>query len=194
LRETWNVFVDDKTREWRVETDVYVQALNTGYTEVSSETIAIISAKLVERLAYRRDHNYEVADSIRDELADEFGVEIDDKNKEWKCENFGEDASDADTKFVEGGKEIEDKASGEELTSFVDNKETEEETAGEIANGGTAVTEEETESVFDESPSALSKEELSSLTVPALKEKLRESGLRVSGRKAELIERLLTSV
>jgi len=58
-------------------------------------------------------------------------------------------------------------------------------------------TEEEIESVSegvavaDESPPVLSKEELSSLTVAELKEKLRASGLRVSGKKAELIERLL---
>ena len=58
-------------------------------------------------------------------------------------------------------------------------------------------TEEEIESVSegvavaDESPPVLSKEELASLTVAELKEKLRASGLRVSGKKAELIERLL---
>ena len=34
---------------------------------------------------------------------------------------------------------------------------------------------------------------LSSMTVPELKEKLRESSLPVSGRKSELIERLINN-
>ena len=59
----------------------------------------------------------------------------------------------------------------------------------------TEAEEAEIESILDtaadESPPVLSKEELSSLTVLQLKEKLRASGLRVSGKKAELIERLL---
>ena len=43
----------------------------------------------------------------------------------------------------------------------------------------------------DSSP--LDESALSTLTVPELKEKLREAGLPVSGRKSELIERLLNS-
>ena len=42
------------------------------------------------------------------------------------------------------------------------------------------------DSVLDESV-------LTTLTVPQLKEKLREAGLPVSGRKSELVERLLSS-
>lgn len=40
---------------------------------------------------------------------------------------------------------------------------------------------------------ANSVEDFKSLTIPLLKEKLRDKGLKVSGKKAELIERLLTS-
>ena len=42
-------------------------------------------------------------------------------------------------------RKIEDKASGKDLTSFADNKETKEETAGKVSNQGTVVTVEETE-------------------------------------------------
>ena len=39
--------------------------------------------------------------------------------------------------------------------------------------------------------SSMSRDELASLTVPSLKEKLREAGKPVSGKKAELVDRLL---
>lgn len=176
LRNNWNVAVDDKAMEWRVDSDEYVQALNIGQRELSSEEIAIISAKLAERYQCKIQRDYEEADSIRDRLAEEFGVVIDDRNKEWKCVNLEEDAE-------------------KRPESFINNKETKDGAFDEISNG---VTEEEMESVYDgsvvdESPPVLSEEELSSLTVPELKEKLRISGLRVSGKKAELIERLLNA-
>ena len=40
--------------------------------------------------------------------------------------------------------------------------------------------------------SKLVEADLSSLTVPALKEKLKERGLKVTGKKSELIDRLLS--
>ena len=43
----------------------------------------------------------------------------------------------------------------------------------------------------EEENESFSEEELSKLTVPVLKEKLKEAGLPVSGKKAELISRLL---
>ena len=39
--------------------------------------------------------------------------------------------------------------------------------------------------------SSMSRDELASLTVPSLKEKLSEAGKPVSGKKAELVDRLL---
>ena len=53
------------------------------------------------------------------------------------------------------------------------------------------VVEEEEEEKEESSSSSTTEDELSGLTVPQLKEKLREAGLLVSGRKAELVARLL---
>ena len=52
--------------------------------------------------------------------------------------------------------------------------------------------EEEDDDDEDSDDDQLSEDELSKLTIPALKEKLKDAGLPVSGKKAELIARLLT--
>ena len=80
-------------------------------------------------------------------------------------------------------------------STIVTEDDDDEEDAEEVIESAIVTEEAEIESILDtaadESPPVLSKEELSSLTVLQLKEKLRASGLRVSGKKAELIERLL---
>ena len=62
-------------------------------------------------------------------------------------------------------------------------------------DAATAVTEAATES-NDESSSEWKqqKQQLASLTVVVLKDKLRAAGLPVSGKKADLVERIVSSV
>ena len=64
--------------------------------EVSQYDKEIIAAKIVERHEYKVNRDYEAADAIRDELNEKFGVQVDDRTKEWRCFLFaGDGASDA---------------------------------------------------------------------------------------------------
>ena len=61
----------------------------------------------------------------------------------------------------------------------------------EASTTGEEEVEEDIVAAEEEENASFSEEELSKLTVPVLKEKLKEAGLPVSGKKAELISRLL---
>ena len=80
LMSTFNIRVDDRSNEWRVDTDDYAMA---GENSLSEEDVAFIDSKLKERFACKRVNEYEAADAIRDELGLKFGVSIDDRTKEW---------------------------------------------------------------------------------------------------------------
>jgi hypothetical protein len=204
LIDTYSLSIDDKAMEWRVDSDVFVQVSEPGTQALSAEDIETICAKLAERHALKLDRDYEAADDIRDELEEEFSVAIDDRNKEWRCvQSAGEGASEADSKFVEDAlksqssafkRTEEDREFVKDIEAIFSGKEEPEDTSDESSSAEEImVTEEETESAIKESSPSISEENLSSLTVPLLKEKLRDAGLPVSGKKAELIERLLTA-
>jgi len=160
LMKTFSIRIDDKSSEWHVDSDEFACA-DRG--RLNDEDVAYVEEKLVERHGAKRDRYYEVADAIRDELRERFGIAIDDRTKEWRVE--------FDVAGNTSSEEIEDEAVVAVKDSVDDNEESKEE-------------EEATESVVLE-------EDLAKLTVPALKEKLKEAGLPVSGKKAELIARLL---
>lgn len=102
LRETYNVAVDDKSSEWHVDSNEYVQNFEPGAKELSPEDVEIISARLVERFSFKVTRDYESADAIREELFEEYGVLIDDRTKEWRCVTPAEGNSDVeDDSFVE---------------------------------------------------------------------------------------------
>lgn len=100
---------------------------------------------------------------------------IDDRTKEWRVEAVVEAEEDDFFKDL-------DAALDEELS---DTESEEEEYSEE--------EEEEEEATTPTTSSSISEEELSQCTIPVLKEKLREAGLPVSGKKSELIERLLAN-
>jgi SAP domain len=87
-------------------------------------------------------------------------------------DNDDEDVEDDDVFYEEEGDEDEDE--GFDDDAFDDNEVM-------AKNGETTTT------------TSLSKEYLSSLTIPELKEKLRNASLPLSGRKAELVERLFNA-
>ena len=166
LMNRYDVKIDDRSSEWRVDTDEYA-ASYTG--NLDEDTIAEINGKIAERFQCKRDRDYETADAIRDGLNESYGVVIDDRTKEWRVEGVVEEEEDDFFKDL-------DAALDEEL-SDTDSEED--------------YSEEEEE---EEAPSvSISEEELSQCTVPVLKEKLRDAGLPVSGKKSELIERLLAN-
>ncbi|KAL7523638.1 hypothetical protein ACHAWF_003457, partial [Thalassiosira exigua] len=80
LRRTYNVNVDDRSNEWRVDTDDYAMS---GDNDLSDEDVEFVDSKLKERFRLKIERLYEDADSIRDDLKARFGVSIDDRTKEW---------------------------------------------------------------------------------------------------------------
>jgi hypothetical protein len=123
---------------------------------------------LMERSKAKANREYDIADEIRDELRDSYSVNVNDKTREWRVEIFEEEDNS-------GGGYYPQEAQSDVATT--DNSE-------EVARD-----EEEPNTVVMESA-----EDLSSLTVVELKEKLKVAGKPVSGKKADLIERLLSAV
>ncbi|KAL7445757.1 hypothetical protein ACHAXH_008018 [Discostella pseudostelligera] len=86
LIHRYNVSIDDRSREWRVDTDEYARKI--GCENVfSEEEVHYIESRLKERFVLKRDRSYEDADAIRDDLRSRFNVAIDDRTKEWFVES-----------------------------------------------------------------------------------------------------------
>merc|ERR1711957_818293 len=85
LRDTYNLQIDDKSREWHVDSPDFIQVFEEGMAEVAQFEIDIITAKIAERHEYKINRDYDSADAIRDELNERYGIKIDDRTKEWKC-------------------------------------------------------------------------------------------------------------
>uniref|UniRef100_A0A7S1BGQ3 SAP domain-containing protein n=1 Tax=Corethron hystrix TaxID=216773 RepID=A0A7S1BGQ3_9STRA len=194
LRDDYNVRLDDRGREWRVNSDDYAYVPGDG-ASLSEEVMGEIRRRVAERTAAKKNKEYEKADAIRDNLAEEFQVAIDDRTREWRTvaapgsgmDTFEEEARRSQLSPYRREQEIEKKESdlgaaleqvfqSDPLTTAADDR-------ADDAVGA--------ESEADATPAPMSAEDLASLTIPLLKEKLREVGKPVSGRKADLIERLL---
>jgi len=171
----FSVKVDDKSQEWRVMSDTYVLSpLNNGQLNFDAETMTYVEGKLAERNDAKARKDYDTADDIRDELRNKYAVTIDDRTREWSVESSGGDYGYQAAQQQRPETSLE--TSSEEAEFF----ESLAEDMDEDVNG------------TDEDASGDSSD-LSSLTVVDLKEKLKAAGLPVSGKKAELIERLEAS-
>ena len=185
LMNNYDVKVDDRSSEWRVDTNEYFPAF-TGNLEEG--TIKEINEKLAVRFQCKRDRDYDTADDIRDELREVYGVAVDDRTKEWKVDTIEEPRYSA-PQNTHGGDDF-----FEDLDAALDEtlNDTEEAVEDEDDEDGTE-DEDEVEDGSEEEVSSSTEEELSKFTIPVLKEKLRDAGLPVSGKKSELIERLLSN-
>ena len=199
LYTTYNVNVNDQSREWRVLSDDYVQTqAERGAKELTTEEVSIIEKKIVKRATLKKNKSYEEADAIRDELESTYSVLIDDKTKEWKVVSSGnskfavESARSQSSSYKE--QRIE-KDFDEEFSSIFTTVKDDAAAADTTVVADLAPEEEEDTSspitVDISIRKAPSRDELVTLTVPSLKEMLREAGMPVSGKKAELIDRLL---
>ena len=187
LEDRFDVRVDDRSGEWRIETDEYFPA---STADLSAGDIELIADKLRQRFMCKRDREYDTADAIRDELRDRFGVVVDDRTKEWTVE-----AVERPQHSVRYDEEEVAQDDSQAVSTDLDDSEDEEEDEDEITIASASETEdveEDDESTEDGEDSVLLEEELLKLTVVVLKEKLRDVGLPVSGKKAELVARLLT--
>lgn len=205
LKEKYGVRVDDRRREWTIargaddgenpnNTECYVPTplvpRDHSTHTMRDESKELIRNRLNDRSEARKNKNYKLADCIRDELMEEYSIFIDDRTKEWKVvapEDSMHDVNDCDA-FTQG-------ALLSQRSAFVQNKregfpvhdnkvQLDDES---FTNGDAAV-------LGTEAKKTDAKDGLSSrLTIAELKEKLRAAGLPVSGRKSELIDRLLSS-
>ena len=160
LREKFLVRIDDRSREWMVVTDEFIMSPEVPIEE---ETKNLIESKIKERSVAKLNKEYETADAIRDELLENFSVHLDDRVNEWRIiEENPEDSFESDNDDFAAENEAE-----------------------EISYGSTQNYETDIDDTVE-----TGEENLESLKVDELKERLREAGLPVSGKKAELIERL----
>lgn len=98
-----NIFIDDKNREWYVGSDddeggerirnpsqrverVLAPYARTGGGDLSDVELELVVKLIGERDVYKQKRQYEQADEIRTELADVYGVKVDDRNREWHVE------------------------------------------------------------------------------------------------------------
>ena len=202
LTNDYNVNIDDKSGEWALLHEEYQLNINESSFVPDEKVQAMIGKKLGDRILARKARNFDLADDIRDELLNEYVVEVDDRAKEWMVVSprggqwsLNDDDSDNETNIVskqewEEEDDVED--DGEdvningwaEIADYDDDDDTAGVREGDIADRNTNDV---------PSSSSLSESTLLAMTVPELKEKLREVGLPLSGRKSELILRLLES-
>lgn len=200
LFETYDIRIDDRLGEWSVGGD-FGDEFNSHWASsneakpsrryVKSATSAdltradeeYVQAKIDERMRAKRTRNFDLSDSIRDDLFSVYDVTIHDKINEWSVGgDFGEDESWTHKESVNYSSPISSAVIPQEAVSPQE-------------ESFTSLSKEQLEEAVSpqvESSASLTKEQLSCLTVVQLKEKLRDSGAKVSGNKDELINRLLS--
>jgi len=189
LTSKFNVAVDDRSNEWHVDDDEYVMVGDDENSNhlLSAKDVEYVESKLKERFCFKQEKLYDEADAIREDLATMFGVSICDRTKEWSV-----DAAMA----VQGHDFVEDEKLDDTMDSVFDGPADDpiqvdnrfDNMTDDVKMSVEADLDAGVDSTTDE---LLKLEELSKLTVPLLKEKLKDAGLPVSGRKAELISRLV---
>ena len=187
LQEDYSIVVDDRTKEWKV-----VFSDDSLYDENENDPFAR-EAKLSRRSAFVQ---------TRREVP--FGGNERDINTRWDDRDSNKPYSNRDDRRVDdalsrilGNIEADDDVKEEE-------KEAEEDDDEDVTNSSpTFVSKDEGLAPRNENPEGVgisaegvdeeTVDSLGSLTVVALKEKLRTAGLPVSGKKSELIDRLLST-
>jgi len=182
LRDDYDIRLDDNNREWHVFSEDYNMSVDTVIDD--PEVKLLIQQKIEERAAAKTSKNYDLADDIRYDLERDYNVIIDDRVREWYIENDGPVSKERNGSSA---------PAPVSATLDDDDEDDEEDDKYDFHDDGDEVEEEPEEEEPEASASTEIEEELNdieSLTVPELKDLLREKGLKVSGKKAELIERL----
>lgn len=205
LKEEYGVRVDDKRREWMVENGTEdinssgtCDSTANSYTptplasmdhptHTMKETIKnIIRERLDERSKSRKNKKCKEADRILSGLISEYSVVVDDRTKEWKIVLSDETPfEDLDDPFAR-------EAKISQRSAFVQSNRRD--IIGDVVTSAaeTLLGLEEIETISTDIVTNETIDDLRSLTVVALREKLRMCGLPVSGKKLDLIDRLLT--
>eukprot|EP00578_Thalassiosira_sp_NH16_P002805 CAMPEP_0181132418 /NCGR_PEP_ID=MMETSP1071-20121207/30983_1 /TAXON_ID=35127 /ORGANISM="Thalassiosira sp., Strain NH16" /LENGTH=552 /DNA_ID=CAMNT_0023218747 /DNA_START=133 /DNA_END=1788 /DNA_ORIENTATION=- len=176
LANEYEVNVDDRNREWALLHEEYL--LNEDDTSfVPSEDIqAMVGKKLGERVQARKGRDFALADEIREDLRRDYVVEVDDQTKEWiVVAPEGARWSGVQDDDGEGGDEnIVSREEWDDEEDEVHGGLNDDESFGESTDGDEDGGGEIEDSVNTSDESVLTK-----MTVPKLKEKLREVGLPV---------------
>jgi hypothetical protein len=204
LFEGYDIRIDDRLGEWSVggnfgdefnshwaANDVkssrrYVKSATS--TDLLPADEEYVQGKIDERMRAKRTRNYDLSDAIRDDLFRVYDVTIHDKINEWSVGgDFGEDESWTHKEPVKYNSQVPSPVIPQEAVS------PQEEISASMSKEQSQVPSPVIQAVSpqEETSASLSKEQLSCLTVVQLKEKLRDSGAKVSGKKEELINRLL---
>jgi hypothetical protein len=160
---------------------------------LDDETIAYIQDRIQERLEMKNDKQYDSADEIRDELNQRFGVTIDDRTQEWNIEVDQFTVVNNDRRLYDTLEEEKHMQTLPPSYSIETSDDNEDEDGDDDFNDSFEAVFESESNNFTDAPALSEEEDLTKLTIPELKEKLRALGLAVSGKKPELIERLLQS-
>eukprot|EP00957_Ditylum_brightwellii_P113225 8634675-Ditylum_brightwellii.AAC.1 len=92
LQNRYGVTIDDRSREWHLSgIEEYVRASDSlPLSEETEEVLSYVDKRLEERRLAKKSRDFDVADSIRDELYDSYFIVIDDRTKEWSVEDHGQ--------------------------------------------------------------------------------------------------------
>ncbi|KAL3771369.1 hypothetical protein ACHAWU_004642 [Discostella pseudostelligera] len=202
LTNEFNVNIDDKSGEWALLHEEYQLNINESAFVPDENVQVMIGKKLGDRILARKARNFDLADDIRDELLNEYVVEIDDRAKEWMVSNprGGQWSLNGDNEVNnivskqewDEEDDVDDDGDDSNSNNGWEENDDEDDSVG-LREDDDEFNESNTGNVSSSSSSSLSESTLLELTVPELKEKLREAGLPLSGRKSELILRLLES-
>lgn len=235
LRYLKNVEIDDSKRTFRIVDPFKLEYTFGGkrVNNIDPDLLKGIELKIKDRASAKKKKNFELADSLLEELTEIHKVRVDDAKKEWhfmrkkggeiermekrKRENEmrrmkKQNQKESERNYESDWSEIE--PTSHDLIpgiSFAEDNEEVEPSAHDLIPGISLAEDKIDESipipegiVFDEDEDSaqnkisqdtktVKKSDLESLTVPILKEKLRDAGLPVSGRKMELVERLMNT-
>lgn len=136
LKDDFNVFVEDRLRQWSVGGDFGPEAPSNqdarnrpwamsmySIPAANEEQEAAITAELERRNEAKRTREFDVADDIRELLSSEYNVAIDDRLREWSIGgDFGLPSKTRDGPFVRrGGGELTDDEV-EEISEIVEER------------------------------------------------------------------------
>lgn len=183
LRDEFNVRVDDRNREWQLISEEY--SMSGESLQIAPEIQKHIEQEIKKRAMAKAAKDYETADKIRDELMQDYSVSIDDRRQEWVVADDDFDDPPPGTTLQMEYVEEDDEVVGEDRMVAGVQDSVEEEKEDSLEKAKFEETFEEEEEGKDDN-----EEDLEKLTIPELKDRLREANLAVSGKKSELIERL----
>ena len=173
LRNKYFVVIDDINGEWHIRGNDYILApeCESSLPKEVGAARGEIEKLIRERSQAKGEGDFNRADEIRTDLMESFGVQLNDRVKEWNIVSRNSDSSKEPGRDKNLSKEHKKNAQIRLRPPSGDTV---------VASSLDEVT------AIQESGKVLSK-----LTVVELKEKLRMYGLPVSGKKTVLIQRIL---